>query len=112
MEPRPLPHYTDGEYGALKLPDGWHVASLVCFVGSLASRFLVRPLPRGWFEPWMRPLLPALAVMAFAILGILFGLAGLRSAEGRGLARIGLFLNITVLVLGIVATVAFFRILG
>ena len=80
-------------------------------MGSLAARFLVRLVPRDWLEPWMRPLLPGLAVLIFAILGILFGLAGLRNAKGRGLARIALFLNVTVLVLGILATVAFFTIL-
>lgn len=111
MKPTPLPHYTEGEYAALDLPDGWHVASLVCFLGSLAARFLVRLLPRGWPEPWMRPILPGLAVLAFSLLGILFGLLGLRSAKGRGLARIALFLNVTVFVLGLLAVAAFFTIL-
>jgi hypothetical protein len=45
-------------------------------------------------------------------LGLLFGLLGLRNPEGRGIARIGVFLNATVLVLGVLAFVVFFRILS
>jgi hypothetical protein len=112
MKPRPLPHYTEGEYGALDLPEGWHVASLACFVAALGSRFLVSLLlPDNWPSRWTRPLLPGAAVLLLALLGIAFGLLGLRNVKGRGMARIGIFLNATVLVLGLLATAAFFAIL-
>ena len=110
MEPKPLPHYTEGEYGALHMPAAWHVASLACFAASLGARFLVKLLPFG--SPFFgRAFLSALAVLVLAALGLLFGLLGLRNPEGRGLAKIGIFLNATVLVLGTLALVVFFRIL-
>lgn len=110
MEPRPLPHYTEGEYGALDMPDAWHVASLACFAASLGARFIVKLLPFG--SPFFgRAFLSALTVLVLAALGLIFGLLGLRNPEGRGIARIGVFLNATVLVLGTLAVVLFFRIL-
>jgi hypothetical protein len=110
MKPIQLPHYTEGEYGALDLPDAWHAASLVCFVASLGARFLVKLLPAGnaYFG---RVVLPGLAVFTLAGLGLLFGLIGMRKAHGRGLAKVGVFLNVTVLVLGGLAVAAFFYIL-
>jgi hypothetical protein len=112
MKPRPLPHYVEGEYAALDLPAGWHVASLACFLAALGSRYLVSfLLPYRWPTPWLHPLVPGAAVLLFATLGILFGLLGLRNAKSRGMARIGVFLNATVLVLGLLAAFAFFAIL-
>lgn len=110
MEPRPLPHYTEGEYGALDLPDGWHVASLACFAASLIARFLVRLLPAG-SSFFGRVFLPGIAVFALASLGLLCGLLGLRKTHGRGLAKMGIFLNSTVLALSLLAAAAFFYIL-
>jgi len=110
VEPRPLPHYTEGEYGALDMPAAWHVASLACFAASLGARFLVKLLPFGSLF-FGRGSLSALAVLVLAGLGLLFGLLGLRKPGGRGIARIGIFLNATVLVLGILAVIVFFRIL-
>ncbi|HEV8583315.1 MAG TPA: hypothetical protein VGX68_29980 [Thermoanaerobaculia bacterium] len=110
MEPRPLPHYTEGEYGTLDLPDGWHVASLACFAASLAARFLVRLLPAG-HTFFGRVFLPGLAVFALAGLGLLCGLIGMRKTRGRGLARVGVFLNATVLALSALAVAVFFYIL-
>ncbi len=102
----------EGEYAALDLPAGWHVASLVCFLAALGSRYLVSLLlPSRWPSPWMRPFVPGVAVLLFATLGILFGLLGLRNAKSRGMARIGIFLNATVLGLSLVAAFAFFVIL-
>lgn len=110
MEPKQLPHYTEGEYGALDLPDAWHAASLLCFAASLGARFLVKLLPAG-DSFFGRVFLPGFAVFALAGLGLLFGLLGLRKPQGRGLAKAGVFLNVTVLVLGALAVVVFFRIL-
>ena len=93
------------------MPAAWHVASLACFAASLGARFLVKILPvaNSFFG---RVFLPGLAVLTLAALGLLFGLRGLRNPEGRGIARIGVFLNATVLVLGTLAVVLFFRILS
>jgi hypothetical protein len=112
MEPRPLRHYVEGEYATLDLPVGWHVASLLCFAAALGSRLLVvLLLPARWPSSWMRPLLPGLAGLLFAVLGLAFGLLGLRNARGRSLARVGVFLNSIVLVLSLLAALAFFVIL-
>jgi hypothetical protein len=92
------------------MPDAWHVLSLVCFVASLGARFLVWLLPAG-HTFFGRVFLPGFAVFALAGLGLLSGLLGLRRPDGRGLARIGIFLNATVLVLGVLAVIVFFRIL-
>ena len=112
MDPRPLRHYVEGEYAPLDMPAGWHVASLVCFVAALGSRFLVGALlPGRWPSPWTRPLLPGIAAFLFALLGLGFGLLGLRNARGRGVARVGIFLNSIVLVLTLLAAFAFYTIL-
>jgi hypothetical protein len=110
MEPRQLSRYTEGEYGALVLPDAWHVASLACFAAALGARFLVRLLPVGnaYFG---RVFLPGFAVFALAGLGLLFGLLGLRTPHGRGMAKMGVLLNVIVLVLSGLAVAAFFYIL-
>jgi len=110
VEPRPLPHYTEGEYGALDLPDGWHVASLAFFAASLAARFLVRLLPAG-HSYFGRVFLPGIAVLVLAALGLLCGLLGLRKTRSRGIAKVGVFLNATVLVLATLAVIVFFRLM-
>ncbi|HSS50918.1 MAG TPA: hypothetical protein VLX28_18410 [Thermoanaerobaculia bacterium] len=112
MEPRPLRHYVEGEYAPLDMPAGWHLASLACFAAALGARFLVGLLlPARWPSSWTRPLLPGLAVFLFAVLGIGCGLLGLRNARGRGVARVGIFLNAVVLVLTLLAAFAFYAIL-
>ncbi|HSG39479.1 MAG TPA: hypothetical protein VLE27_07550 [Thermoanaerobaculia bacterium] len=108
MEPRQLSHYTEGEYAALDAPDAWHVISLAFFTAALGARYLVRLLPAA---PFPRTLLPGLAVLLFATLGLLCGFLGMRNPRGRGVAKIGVFLNATALLLGLLATAAFFYIL-
>ena len=93
------------------MPAAWHVASLACFAASLGARFLVKLLPAGSAFGFGRAFLSALAVLVLAGLGLAFGLLGLRRPEGRGIAKIGVFLNATVLVLGTLAVAVFFRIL-
>jgi hypothetical protein len=111
MEHDPSPELSDGEYGVVRIPDAWHVASLACFVAALGARFLVGLIPRTWGLPFSRLVLPGLAVLVFAGLGIGFGLIGLRGARGRETARVAIFLNAIVLVLALLATAAFFSIL-
>lgn len=102
----------EGEYAPLEMPAGGHVASLVCFVAALGSRFLVSALlPARWPNSWTRPLLPGVVVLFFSLLGLLFGLIGLRSTRGRGVARVGVFLNSIVLGLTLLAAFAFYTIL-
>jgi hypothetical protein len=114
MEHDPSPDIADGEYGVVRIPDAWHVASLACFVAALGARFLVGMVLKIWdlgFLPVNRFLLPGVAVLLFAGLGVAFGVAGLKSPQGREAARVAIFLNTTVLLLALLATVAFFKIL-
>jgi len=106
MDRDQTPELSEGEYGIVRLPDAWHVLSLAFFVAALAARFVVKliPMVRG-------PMVPGLAVLVLAALGMVFGLIGLRSPQGRSAARIALFLNATVLGLGILALAAFYYIL-
>jgi hypothetical protein len=111
MEHDPAPDISEGEYGVVRIPDAWHVASLGCFVAALGARFLVGLIPRAWSLPFNRLVLPGIAVFLLASLGIGFGLMGLRSSRGRETARVAIFLNATVLVLSLLAAAAFFYIL-
>lgn len=111
MPDEPRPELLDDEYAALRLGAGLPVLSLACFAAALGARFLVSFLPLELLGyPW-RVLLPALAVPALAALGLLLGLAGLRSPDTRGLARIGVFVNAVALVLSGLFAWAFFYIL-
>lgn len=101
----------DGEYGVIRIPDAWHVLSLLCFLAAMGARLLISLVPREVGPHFYRPLLTACAVPVLATIGILFGLLGLRNPEGRSTARVALFLNGVVLVLGILALAAFYWIL-
>lgn len=101
-----------GEYGTITLPHAWHVLSLVFFAAALGARFLTALVPRELIAGiiW-RPVLTAFSVPLLATLGLLCALLGLRRPEGRGAAKIALFLNATVLLLSGLALWAFFRIM-
>lgn len=106
-----LPDHPEGEYGAIKIPDAWHVLSLLCFLAALGARFLIALMPGDLRGAFYRPVLTAYSVPVLAAIGVVFGLLGLRNPEGRGTARVALFLNAVVLALGVLALVAFFYIL-
>jgi hypothetical protein len=105
----PLP-YDEGEYSVLRMPDAWHVVSLVFFLAALGARFLVTFLPsgRGLFY---RPILTAFSVPVLATAGLLFGLVGLRRPASRSVARIAVLLNLIVLGLSALAIAVFYYIL-
>ena len=101
-----------GEYGTVTLPHAWHVLSLVFFAAAMGARFLTALVPRELIAGiiW-RPVLTAFTVPLLATIGLLCALIGLRRPEGRGAAKIALFLNATVLLLSGLALWAFFWIL-
>jgi hypothetical protein len=107
-----LPEPVGGEYGTVTLPHAWHVLSLVFFAAALGARFLTALIPRELLTGiiW-RPALTAFSVPLLATIGLLCALIGLRRPEGRGAAKIALFLNATVLALSGLALWAFFRIM-
>lgn len=107
-----MPDPLGGEYGTITLPHAWHVLSLVFFAAALGARFLTALVPRELIAGLIwRPILTAFAVPLLAAFGLLFALIGLRRPEGRGAAKIALFLNATVLLLSGLALWAFFRIM-
>jgi hypothetical protein len=110
LSPDDPPLFDEGEYSVLRVPDAWHVVSLVFFAAALGARFLVAFLPsgRGLFY---RPVLTAFSVPLLAGIGLLFGLVGLRRPATRGMARVAVLLNLIVLGLSALALAAFFYIL-
>jgi len=106
-----LPDAGDGEYGVIRIPDAWHILSLLCFLAALGARFLIALIPAEVKPLFYRPLLTALAVPAIALVGVLFGLLGLRNPAGRSTARVALFLNCVVLVIGLLAIAVFYWIM-
>jgi hypothetical protein len=106
-----FPGASDGEYGVIRIPDAWHVLSLLCFLAALGARFLIALIPTEAKPFFYRPLLTAAAVPAVALIGVLFGLLGLRNPAGRSTARVALFLNGVVLVIGGLMIAAFYWIL-
>ena len=95
-----IPEPAGGEYGSITLPHAWHVLSLLFFAAALGARFLTALIPRELLRGIiLPPVLPLFSVPLLALIGVLFALIGLRQPEGRGPAKIALFLNVTVLVL-------------
>lgn len=105
MEHDPTPIYPDGEYGEIRLGDSWkNVASLLCFVAALGSRYLLSGIPRELL-PLSRTMMTIPATLLLAFVGIALGMAGLRSSGSGGLAKLGVFLNATVFGLACLAFV-------
>jgi hypothetical protein len=100
-----------GEYGVVRMPDAWHVLSLLCFLAALGARFVTALIPHEMSPMYYRPILTAYSIPLLGAVGILFGLFGLRHPEGRSAARIALFLNGVVLVLGSLGIAAVYWIL-
>ena len=95
MEHDPTPVYPDGEYGEIRLGDSWkHVASLLCFLAALGSKYLVQGIPRELL-PIHPSLMPIPLTLLLAGVGIALGMAGLRRSQSAGLAKLGVFLNAT-----------------
>ena len=106
-----FPETDDGEYGVIRIPDAWHVLSLLCFLSALGARFLIALIPAEVHTFVYRPVLTAFSVPAVALVGVFCGLLGLRNPAGRSTARVALFLNGVVLVIGGLAITAFYWIM-
>lgn len=88
--------FTGGEYEVVTLQAAWGVVSLLCGLGALLSRPLVRLLPAlGWqpSNPWIWPLLIAVTPVGFGLIGLILGLIGLRRSAGTVTARLGVLVN-------------------
>lgn len=98
--------------------------SLVFFVASLFARYLVAAVAPADMHFFRRAFLTALAVPILAGVGLLLGLVGSRLSghpspshqpgsrgDGRNLARLGMWLNLVVVVLAGLALFAFYRIM-
>jgi len=101
----------DEAYAPLEAPDFLPLLSWLFFAASLASKPLVRLLPRSLRPyPWA-VLLPVAVSAALALAGLLLAWLGGRRSRRRGLARIGLFLNAVVFGLTLLASLAIVLIL-
>lgn len=109
----PLSELHDGAYGVVSSPGGFHILSLLFFLAALGARFITPLLPgelvRSVFR--FRSTATAFLVPAFAAVGVLCALVGLRNPETRATARIALGLNGVVLLLSALALWFFFKIL-
>jgi hypothetical protein len=106
-----FPETGDGEYGVIRIPDAWHVLSLLCFLAALGARFLIALIPAEVHTFLYRPILTAFTVPAIALVGVFCGLLGLRNPAGRSTARVALFFNGVVVVIGGLAIAAFYWIM-
>jgi len=102
--PPPTPRTDrDEAYAPLEAPDALPVLALVQFTVALASRPLVRLLPRELRPyPW-GILLPVAVTLVASALGALLAVWGVRRSRRPGLARLALLLNGVVLVLSALA---------
>jgi hypothetical protein len=115
VSPRPPrtggPSLEADEYAPLDMRPGWHQLSILLLLGALGSRYLVRLFPLQGLPFWYRIMVPGLASLVLAMLGLLFGLLGRRAERGARLARWGVWLNAVVIVLSLLLAAAFFWIL-
>jgi hypothetical protein len=101
----------DEAYSPLEASDTLPVVSLALFGLALAARPLVRLLPRELRPyPW-GVVLPVAFALLTATLGALLAAASLRLPRRRGLARLALLLNVTVLALTALTLLAMFWII-
>ena len=86
----------DSEYAVVSLRPSWAMLSIALAIYSLPLRFWARHMPWHPAQYWYQPRLMLGGILAVAALGAFFGWLGLRLGQGRSLAKVGLFLNITV----------------
>jgi len=90
-----------GEYSAVSLGSAWGIASLLLFVGALSTRQLLGLLPLRLQGHYMLPPLAVRLTPALAVVGVLFGLIGMRRESRRTVVLLGLSLNAIVVVLSL-----------
>ena len=89
---------SDSAYSTIGVEALWGIFSLGCFILSLFSRHFAHWLVPSPTSPLTWAFLPAGIVVGCATLGTLSGYVGTKRSRRPGLARIGLFLNVVVLV--------------
>ena len=87
------------EYEVISFRLSWGAVSLLLFLLTLPTRYLL------FLQPW-RPrnlylwqVLPPIVIGALSALGLAAGLIGLRFSASRGMSRMGVLLNAVVLVI-------------
>lgn len=81
------------EYEVVELRLSWGLLSLFFFGSIVMIRPVLRLLPWQPDNVYLMPLMTALAVPVFGLVGLGFGLLGRRRDERPGAAKIGVFLN-------------------
>ena len=88
-----------GEYSTVSLRSTWGIASLLLFAAALAVREILGLLPPRLQGHYLIPPLAVRLTPLLSLVGLLFGLIGLRRGARRTIALFGVGLNGIVLVL-------------
>lgn len=83
-------------YEPVVLGDYWGLVSLICFAGSLTTRYLIAMLPPRLQGYQMMPPLAVILVPILSLLGMIVGLTGSRRTRTYTTARVGFLLNLVV----------------
>ncbi|MEM9554754.1 MAG: hypothetical protein AAGC60_10880 [Acidobacteriota bacterium] len=81
------------EYSTITVRPSWGTLSIVTFLLAIPADAWTDWLPWQPENYWQRPLVPVLAIFVLSLVGIACALLGLRNADQRTAARIGLWLN-------------------
>ena len=91
-------HEAPGDaYDVVSLKLSWASLSLLLFLASLPSPYLLTWQSWRPEQLWLWPLLKVAVIGLLALVGFITGLLGMREATRRGMAKVGLLLNGTVL---------------
>ncbi len=96
------------EYEVVPITPSWGTLSLGFFVLALMARPVVR-LFVGWSpdRPYLLPLLMGVATPVVGLIGLLFGWLGWRRSSSKVIARVGMFLNGTIVLLTVLLIAVF-----
>lgn len=101
---------SDSEYEVIPLRPSWGSLSVIVGLLSLATpplfRSLLRPIDWQQNDPFLLVLALGLTTSAVAGLGLVLGRRGVRRSQSKVLARIGVFLNGTVLSITFLLSIA------
>lgn len=96
------------EYEVVPITPSWGALSLGFFVLALMARPVVR-LFVGWSpdQPYLLPLVASVSTPIVGLIGLLFGWLGWRRSSSKVVARVGMFLNGTIVLLTVVLIAVF-----
>ncbi len=96
------------EYEVVPVTPSWGTLSLAFFLLALVAHPVIRLLA-GWSpnRPFMIPLLVGLSTPIIGLIGLILGWIGWRRSPSKVAARVGMFLNGTVVLLALLLIMTF-----